>query len=129
MKVLIVDGDWRFAQQATSYLESKAHLVVHNTQPAKALAQSDHWQPDLVILSAQAAGKLIEPLAGRSSRPAILLTGNLDEYHQVWKAWQKGGDEILMKPVFHSEELHQAIVTAMENAAAGSRKPRSRASA
>ena len=45
----------------------------------------------------------------------------MDRYDRAWRAWQTGGDELLMKPVFTSAELHQAIVTALENAAAGCR--------
>ena len=49
--------------------------------------------------------------------PAVLLTGWMDRYDVAWHAWQRGGDELLIKPVFRIEELHEAIVTAMENAA------------
>ena len=55
------------------------------------------------------------------AKPAVLLTGRMDRYSVAWKAWQKGGDELLMKPVFKSEEIHDAIVTAMENRVSGKR--------
>lgn len=131
MKVLLVDNDWRFAQQATSYLESRAHLVAHQTQLKEALAQVQHWQPDLVILSAEIAKRgALAALTGLKKRPAILLTGNLDQYHKVWQAWQDGGDDVLIKPVMSGQEFQMAITTAMENAVAGKRKTRpSRASA
>ena len=37
MKILIADPDSRFAAQAASYLESKAHLVAHYGDAASAL--------------------------------------------------------------------------------------------
>jgi DNA-binding response OmpR family regulator len=131
MKVLLVDNDWRFVRQATSYLESRAHLVSHQTQLTDALAQVDHWQPDLVVLSSEIAQLgVLAALKGRKNRPAILLTGYLDQYHEVWRAWQDGGDDVLIKPVMSGQEFQMAITTAMENAVAGTRKIRpSRASA
>ncbi len=130
MKVLIVDHDWRFAQQATNYLESKAHLVVHQTKAKDALATAGHWQPDLVIAAADLAEKgLLEGFAALDTPPAVVLTGRLDQYSRVWRAWQHGGHDILMKPVMKAEELRAAMVTAMENAATGTRGGLIRASA
>jgi DNA-binding response OmpR family regulator len=130
MKVLIVEPDWRFAKQAAGYLESHAHLVVQETRLDEALARAAHWKPDLVIVAAEVAeDNFLELLAGAAphNRPAVLLTGWLDRYDIAWRAWQKGGDELLMKPVFTTEEIHQAIVTALENATVGSAEQRRRA--
>lgn len=126
MKVLIIDTDWRFAQQATNYLESHAHLVVNQNQREKAVTQLQHWQPDLVILSAELADqKVLEAVYSKSTgRPALLLTDHMDRFARAWQTWQKCGDELLMKPIFKSEELQEAIVAAMENAVAGNAKPR-----
>ena len=122
MKVLMAEPDRRFAEHATSYLESHAHLVVHETQVDRALAQAMHWKPDLIIAAAELAGSgLLEALGNLRPRPAILLTGWMDRFDRVWRAWQEGGDELLMKPIFQVQELHAAILTAMENAAAGTR--------
>jgi len=127
MKVLVVEPDWRFARMASAYLESHAHLVVQETRLDDALSRAAHWQPDLVIVAAEVAEDgFVELLNDLGSRPAVLLTGWLDRYDIAWRAWQKGGDELLMKPVFHTEELHEAIVTALENAAAGARSARRR---
>ena len=130
MKVLIADNDWRFAQQAGEYLESKAHLVVHQPKPKEALATIEHWQCELVILSAELAEKgMLEAINKLPNRPAIVLAGRLDQYDCVWRAWQKGGDDILMKPIFHTQDLQLAMVTALENAAGGRRTRKTRRSA
>lgn len=122
LKVLIADPDWRFVAQASQYLESHAHLVVHEPRVKEAIAQAEHWKPDLVILSADLANKgLIEPITAIRPRPAVLLTGRMDRYDLAWKAWQKGGDDLLMKPMFRIQELHEAVVTALENATTGKR--------
>ncbi len=130
MKVLIVDPDWRFAKQAGDFLESLAHLVICNARSDEAMDRARHWGPDLVILDAELAGKgLIDSIVDLSPRPAVLLTGWMDRYDQVWRAWQRGGDELLIKPVFRSSDLLEAIVTARENAATGERPSHTAASA
>ena len=120
MKVLIADPDWRFSLKATRYLESHAHLVVSHTESEAALACARHWRPDLVILAAEVAEMgLMNAIYSMMPRPAVLLTEHLDRYDRAWRAWQTGGDELLIKPVFKSSELQQAIIMAMENATAG----------
>jgi DNA-binding response OmpR family regulator len=122
MKVLIADPDWRFAHRAAAFLESHAHLVVRHQHPAEAIEAARHWSPDLVIVSEQLAETgLIDQLQSLAPRPAILLVGWMDRFDKVWRAWQRGGDELLMKPVLKSIELQEAIVAAMENAAANLR--------
>ncbi len=122
MKVIIVDADWRFATHASRYLESRAHLVVHQTSGEQALNQTQRWQPDLVIVAAELAQTgIMEGLARLNPQPAVLLTGWMDRYDLAWRAWQRGGHELLMKPLFNTGELHLAIVTALQNAAAGTR--------
>lgn len=123
MKVLLVEPDWRFARMASAYLESHAHLVVSETRLDDALRRAAHWQPDLAIVAAELAEDgFLQLLARNDPPPAILLTGWMDRYDIAWRAWQTGGDELLMKPVFHSDELHEAIVVALETAAAGGRR-------
>ena len=122
MKVLIVEPDWRFANQAMNYLESHAHLTVHETAAEAGLARAGHWHPDLVIVASELTDSgILEELTQLDAAPAVLLTGWMDRYDVAWRAWQRGGDELLMKPIFYAEELHMAIVTAMENATTGTR--------
>lgn len=130
MKVLMVEPDWRFTRMAAAYLESHAHLVVREVRLDDALRRIAHWRPDLVIVAAELAEDgFVELLAGIDPCPAVLLTGWLDRCDIAWRAWQRGGDELLMKPVFSTDELHEAIVTALENAALGSRHSRRRKAA
>jgi PleD family two-component response regulator len=127
LKVLIADPDWRFSQQASSFLESHAHLVVRESQAQQVLAQAEHWRPDLVIVAAElveTAPDLMGSLYRLKPRPAVLLTGWLDRFDRIWRAWQEGGDELLIKPVLKSLELHMGVVTALENAATGARQRR-----
>ncbi|MBS3733328.1 MAG: response regulator [Phycisphaerae bacterium] len=125
MKVLIADPDGRFADQATRHLESHAHNVVHQPSPWAALERIDHWQPDLIIVSAElTASGILERIAALPSRPAVLLTEQMDRYDRAWRAWQRGGDELLLKPLLHRDDLPDAILAAMENAASGTRPHR-----
>ena len=123
MKVLIADLDWRFAQRTTTYLESRAHLVVSQTEPQQLIDQAARWQPDLIILAAELAETdLLEKIYDISPRPAVLLTEHMNRYDRAWRVWQKGGDELLMKPIFNAAELRFAIAAAMESATVGTRQ-------
>jgi len=122
MKVLIADNDWRFVSHVEEFLESHAHLVIRRNNAEQLLSCAEHWRPDLVILSAELAEKgALESLTALKPRPAVLLTEHMDRYDRAWRAWQIGGDELLMKPILRLLDLHEAIVAAMENAAAGTR--------
>ncbi len=130
MRILIIDSDWNFVRKASAYLESKAHMVVHMPTEQHALRQARQWQPDLVIVAAEATeGGLLESFLSLSKRPAVLLSEHMDRYDRAWRAWQRGGDELLMKPVFYASELQEAIATAMKNASAKTRQLRIAASA
>ena len=125
MKVLIADQDWRFAREAGGYLESHAHLVVRLSDSEQVLDMVRRWSPDLVMVSERLTENgLLEQLHAMEDRPAVLLLGRMDRYDRAWRAWQRGGDELLMKPVFKSQELHAAVVTALENAVSGARENR-----
>jgi DNA-binding response OmpR family regulator len=122
MKILISDPDWHFSRQAAAHLEQMAHLVVHQADVDQALELSRRWEPDVVILAAEyAEGGALEALRDQDEAPAILLTEYMDRYDRAWRAWQIGGDELLMKPIFESGELVNAIVAARESAASGIR--------
>ncbi|MCP4379343.1 MAG: response regulator [bacterium] len=124
MKVLVLDPDWRFAKQARDYLEARAHLVVHHSNADKAQSKVEQWAPDLVIVAAELCddGLLPELHNDTTHRPAVLLTGWMERYDRVWRMWQQGGDELLMKPIFNTDDLHQGIVVALENASTGTRE-------
>ena len=122
MRVIIADNDWHFASHVEEFLESHAHLVIRQNNAEDLANCVEHWQPDLVILAAELAEKsVLEFLTTLRPSPAVLLTEHMDRYDRAWRAWQIGGDELLMKPIFRLLDLHEAIVAAMENAAAGTR--------
>jgi len=129
MKILILDPDWRFAQEARDYLESHAHMVVHQTSDQYAQDKLESWKPDLVMVSAELCenSDLSEKINNTDS--AVLLTGWMDKYDMVWRMWQKTGHELFMKPVFDMDELYQSMVVALENAASGEERIRHAASA
>ncbi|MBN1941738.1 MAG: response regulator transcription factor [Phycisphaerae bacterium] len=117
MRIMLIESDWNFEAKAVAYLESRADMVVRQS-PATAVRHAQAWQPDVVILAAEYAGEeLLNGLRALPSRPAILITEHMSRFDRAWRAWQLGGDELLMKPLFHTRELHDAIVIAMERAA------------
>lgn len=120
MRVLIVDPDWAFLQQARSYLESRGHHTVYEPDTEAVIERARHWRPDMVMLSAEldaaCDGDLVRQLSLLQPRPAILLTATLDRFDKAWRAWQHGGDEVLFKPMLNTSELNVAIFSAMQNA-------------
>ncbi len=126
MKVLIAEPDFKFAQQAGTFLERLANLVSYEPQADQILARIEKFKPHLLIIAAElATGEVLDKIKDVPDRPAILLTEGLDRYDRAWRAWQNGGDELLLKPIFTTDDLHIAIVTALENRAnpAGRVKP------
>ncbi len=116
MKIMIVESDWRFAAQAIRYFESRGHLVVQET-PRGAAGHARSWQPDLVILAAEySSEEVLNSLRALRVRPAVLISEHMSNYKRAWAAWQRGGDELLMKPIFKASELQEAVVIALENA-------------
>jgi len=122
MKVIVAETDWPFAQHVRSYLETRAHLVAFETQREQLIRRVQQWQPDLLILAAELTEDgTLQALMQLKPRPAILLSEYMDRYDRAWRAWQLGGDDILMKPIFTTDELQESISTALEKAATGAR--------
>lgn len=116
MKIMIVESDWQFTANAIRYFESRGHLVVQET-PFGAAAHARTWQPDLVILAGEySSEEMLNSLRALRVRPAVLISEHMSNYKRAWAAWQRGGDELLMKPIFKASELQEAVVTALETA-------------
>ena len=132
--VLIVDDDDVLADVLSRRLQHQGFETSTATSGKAGLAETRANHPDLIVLDLclpdidgfaiceeLAEDGLLRELHAMDDRPAVLLVGWMDRYAGVWRAWQQGGDELLMKPIFKVEELHSAIVAALENAAAGVR--------
>ena len=119
LKVLVCDTDQRFVERASQFLMSHGHQVVSESLSDDALDRAARWKPDVVVLSSELVDRqdddFLSALQNLPRRPAILLTGQLDRFDAAWRAWRKGGDELLLKPVMHAWELHTAIITAIES--------------
>ena len=129
MKILIADPDPHFLRQVREYLEPMGHLVVHEPRPDGAISRADHWKPDVVMVSAElpecSDGELLSALESVQPRPAVVLTASLERFSEAWRAWRRGGDELVIKPVLHPSELHVALIVALKNTAT----PRDRSAA
>ncbi len=127
MKILVVDSDWSFLRQARDLLEPHGHYVVHEVDADRAFQRSLKWHPDVIMVSTEhescCDGNLLSDLARLTPRPAILLVSAMTDFEKAWRAWQRGGDEVLFKPLLHSSELHTAIMSARQNAVCPSRRP------
>ena len=118
MKVLIADEDWEFAHRALAHFETCADLVLWEPQTEWVAQRTASWRPDLLIVSArQVEQGVLEHLPAGALRPAILVTEHMADSDRAWRAWQRGGDELLLKPVFHSRDLREAATNALRHAA------------
>ncbi len=120
LKVLICDTDHRFVDRATRFLQGHGNQVMSEPIPCEAADLASRWHPDVLVLSSASADTqdddFMLELRRIRPRPAILLTGQLDRFDAAWRAWRKGGDELLLKPIVHAWELHTAIISALEQA-------------
>ena len=124
MKVLIADTDRDFALKAWAYYEKSANLVLLQPDSDQVVASARSWGADLVIVSArQVEQGVLEGLYALPARPAVLVTEHMRNPGRAWRAWQQGGDELLLKPVFKLKELAQAVTNALGSAAWGRRAP------
>ncbi|OPX24184.1 MAG: hypothetical protein B1H04_02590 [Planctomycetales bacterium 4484_123] len=127
LKVLLVDSDWYFLTQVTSILESRGHHVVREGNPAEALDRARRWRPDVVMVDVQLPevhrGELVADLAAIQPRPAIVLLSAMEHFERAWAAWQRGGDDVLFKPILHPSDVHLAILTARKNALCPEHRP------
>jgi len=119
MKVLIVDLDHQFFNQARDLLESRGHHVLQEAHTDLALQRAQAWRPDVVFVNAEladvAGGVFLAELESIRPRPAVVLTSTLMRFDKAWQAWQHGGDEVLFKPLLQPSELHVAVLTARKN--------------
>ena len=126
MKLLVIDRDPRFLNTVCDLFEPRGHVVVHETDTATAIARAHHWQPDVIVVSAEidrcCNGDLLSQLAQVECRPAVLLTAHMDRFDKAWRAWQHGADELLLLPVLHSSDLDMAVLAARQNAVAAQRE-------
>jgi len=123
MRVLIADPDWHFAGNASRYFESRADLVLWEPTAEAASRHVQSWHADLVIVSCELAEQgLLDTLQTMPSRPAVLLTDNMDRTDRAWRCWQKIGDELLLKPLLNPAELGQAVLAALTSAAGSTRR-------
>jgi len=127
MKVLIVDSDWYFVSQASGILESKGHQVSSEADSAEAFERAEQLRPDVILINVEleevCQGDMLERLEGILPRPAIVLVSVLERFDKAWQAWQRGGHEVLFKPILHPSELHVAILNARQNALNPQRRP------
>jgi PleD family two-component response regulator len=116
---MILDTDTHFLSQARDHLEERGHLVVHETTPSRAATRCHHWKPEVILvdseLEAVHGGDLLAALGGQAHRPAIVLVSTLQRFDLAWRAWQRGGDDLLFKPMLHPSELDSSVRTALAN--------------
>lgn len=121
LKVLICDADRRFTDRAARFLTSHGHHVLVEALPTEAFDLAARWKPDVVVVSSESVagenGEMLTDLRKIDPRPAVLLTGQLDRFDAAWQAWQRGADELLLKPVLQAWEIHTAIISAINRAA------------
>jgi AmiR/NasT family two-component response regulator len=124
LRILICDADRKFVQAAERILGSEGHTVVAEADLYKAARLALKSTPDVVVLPSEYAhdpnaNLIIELINHMTPRPAILLTIRMAQFDLARKAWQKGVDGTLFKPLLRDHELKTAISQARRRVAEG----------
>jgi DNA-binding response OmpR family regulator len=117
LRILICDGDREFVQAAKRILGSEGHTVVAEADLCKAARLALKSTPDVVVLPSEFADNpnadiIIELIHHLTPRPAILLTMQMARFDLARKAWHKGADHSVFKPLLGGQELNAAIAQA-----------------
>ena len=122
LRILICDADREFVQAAERILGAEGHTVVAEADLCKATRLALKSAPDVIVLPSEFADNpnadLITALIHRlTPRPAILLTIRMARFDLARKAWQKGADGTLFKPILEDQELKREIARARRRVA------------
>lgn len=114
LRILICDPDRKFIQAAERILGSEGHTVVAEADLCKGARLVLENTPDVVVLPSEFANDpnadlIIEILHHLTPRPAVLLTIQMAQFDIARKAWLKGADGSLFKPILQEQELKTAI--------------------
>jgi len=114
LKILICDPDRKFVQTARRILGSEGHTVVVEANLCEAARLALKNIPDVVVLPSEFANDpnadlIIEIIHHMTPRPAVLLTIQMARFDIARKAWLKGADGTLFKPILQDQELKAAI--------------------
>jgi len=122
LRILICDADQKFVQAAERILGSEGHSIVAEADLCKAARLVLKNTPDVVVLPSEFANDpnadlIIEIIHHLTPRPAVLLTIQMARFDIARKAWLKGADSSLFKPILREQELKTAIDSARRQVA------------
>jgi len=107
IRVLMVDDDLHIRRLLQSTLERGGYAVVEATTAAEALTQTNHMQPDAILLDLglpDRDGLEIIQLLRKATAAPILIVSARDATDQKVAALDLGADDYVTKP-FDSEEV------------------------
>ena len=118
LRVLICGTDKRFEQQAKKILKASGWNAAHAETVSDAIEMIDLWQPDVIVVPSDiiaddsdtnVLGQRIRELA---HGVGVVITAQMDQFDDAWKAWHKGVHDSVFKPLLSHEELLAAIAHA-----------------
>jgi two-component system KDP operon response regulator KdpE len=107
MRILVVDDDLHIRRLLQSTLERGGYAVVEATTAAEALTQTNHTQPDAILLDLglpDRDGLEIIQLLRKATAAPILIVSAREATDQKVAALDLGADDYVTKP-FDSEEV------------------------
>jgi CheY-like chemotaxis protein len=114
LRILVCDPDQEFVEAVERILGSEGHTVVAEADLCKAARLALQSTPDVIVLPSEFADDpnadlITELIHSLTPRPAILLTMQMVRFDLARKAWQKGADHSVFKPLLGEQELKAAI--------------------
>ena len=110
--VLIADDDRAFLRTLSTLLEASGYTTVTAESLVEATDRFPRAHPDLVIVDLHMPGggmRLVESLAGHSTVPVMVLSGDHDEAVKV-QALDAGAEDFVTKPFAAAELLARVRV-------------------
>lgn len=116
-KILIIDDSQAMNQLLARFLQKEQFVVSAITDPRLALAEFQHFNPDLVLLDLNmphlSGWEVCRQLKAERGVPVVIFSVR-DEKDDIARGFEAGADDYLIKP-FEFPDLLQRLGRLLEN--------------
>ena len=106
-RIIVVDDEVKFCSLVSGFLQARGYDVATVSNGAEALAQIEHFHPDVVLLDILMPGlsglELLRLLRDRAFPPRVIMVTANDQEDVAQQAMQQGAEAYMCKPVDFGE--------------------------